>query len=103
MHLFACGSIRQGHEMLGDESRGWQCAFMALRSILYDQNIPVSAWSMNTIDAILMNGDRMYLLALRSGLISDSTSLPLFSLPSKVRLIPEYQSSYRFVVEWDTL
>ena len=53
MHLFVSASIHQGHEMFGNESRGRQCAFMALNSILYEQISPVTAWSANRLDAIL--------------------------------------------------
>ena len=78
--------------MFGNESRGRQCAFIALSSILYEQNIPVSTWSENTLDAILTNGDRMYVSALRRQLIPDAASLSLSDLPTRVRLVPEYRS-----------
>ena len=43
--VFVSGNIHQGHEMFGNESRGRQCAFMSLNSILYEQISPVSAWT----------------------------------------------------------
>ena len=85
MHLFASGSVHQGHEMFGQESRGRQCAFMAFSSILYEQKIPVSAWSLNTIDSIMVNADMLYLSALRSQRIPDAASLSLKNLPRIVR------------------
>ena len=54
MPVFVSGNIHQGHEMFGNESRGRQCAFMALNSILYEQISPVSAWTSQTLDAILV-------------------------------------------------
>ena len=92
MRLFVSASIHQGRESFGIESRGRQCAFMALNSILYEQISPVTAWSANTLDVILMNGDRMFLSALRSRLIPDTASLSLSDLPTRVRLVPEYRS-----------
>ena len=92
MRLFVSASIHQGRKSFDIESRGRQCAFMALNSILYEQISPVTAWSANTLDVILMNGDRMFLSALRSRLIPDTASLSLSDLPTRVRLVPEYRS-----------
>ena len=75
--------------MFGIESDG-QCASMALNAILYEQIIPVTMWSAHSADAILMNGDRMFLSALHSQLIPDAASLSLSDLPTRVRLVPEY-------------
>ena len=91
MHLFVSASIHQGHEMFGNESRGRQCAFMALNSILHEQFSSLTAWSASTLDAILMNGDKMFLSALRSRLIPDAATLPLGDLPTKVCVVPEYR------------
>ena len=33
VRLFVSGSVRQGHEIVGQESRGRQCSFMASNSI----------------------------------------------------------------------
>ena len=82
MPVFASGNIHQGHEMFGNESWGRQCAFMALNSILYEQISPVSAWTSQTLDAILVNGDRIFLSALRSQLIPDAVALSLSDLPT---------------------
>ena len=43
VRLFVSGSVLQGHEIVAQESRGRQCAFIALSSILYEQNI--RTWS----------------------------------------------------------
>ena len=61
MRLFASGSIHQGHEAFTNESRGRQCAFMALNSVLYGQISPVTSWSSKMVDTILTAADDMFL------------------------------------------
>ena len=83
MRVFAVESIRQGRKMFGQESKGDQCGFMALCLILFEQINPVC--SANMIDAILMNGNNLYLSALHSQLIPDSASVTISDLPTVVR------------------
>ena len=85
MHVYAVGSVHQGHEMFGEESRGRQCGFMALCSILFEQSNSVCSWSTTSIDAILVNGDDLYLSAVRNQLIPDAASVSLSNLLSVVR------------------
>ena len=42
---------------------------MSLSAVLTAQNIPVIDWSKTTLDNVLLQGDKMYLKALNSGLI----------------------------------
>lgn len=60
MSLFLSANIHQGDDLFSINSRGKQCAFMALLALLTAQNIPLIQWSKRTID-ILAQGDQMYL------------------------------------------
>ena len=85
MHVLAVGSVHQSHEMFGEESRGRQCGFMALCSILYELNNPVTTWSANTIDDVIEHGDSLYFTALHSQVIPDVPALSLTDLLTVVR------------------
>jgi hypothetical protein len=66
--LFRSASIHQGDELFSVQSRGKQCAFMSLSAILTAQNSPLADWSESTFN-VLLQGDKMYLKALNTGLI----------------------------------
>jgi hypothetical protein len=68
MALFRSASIHQGDELFSVQSRGKQCAFMSLSAILTAQNSPLADWSESTFN-VLLQGDKMYLKALNTGLI----------------------------------
>ena len=68
-NLHIAGTFHQGNERFSVQSRGKQCAFMSLSAVLTAQNIPVIDWSKTTLDNVLLQGDKMYLKALNSGLI----------------------------------
>jgi hypothetical protein len=69
MALFRSASIHQGDELFSVQSRGKQCAFMSLSAILTAQNSPLADWSESTFNNVLLQGDKMYLKALNTGLI----------------------------------
>ena len=82
--LFARGSLHQGHEQFSDEPQGRQCAFMSLSALLCEQLLPIQQWSSERINQILLEGDRLFLNALRSRQICDkeafcSSKLPIFA------------------------
>ena len=69
MALFLSSDIHQGDEIFSVQSRGKQCAFMSLSAVLTAQNTPLIDWSTTTFNNVLLQGDKMYLKALNSGLI----------------------------------
>ena len=69
-NLHIVGDLHQGHEHFSVQSRGNQCAFMSLSAVLTVQNIPIIDWSKTTLNInVLLEGDKMYLKALNSGII----------------------------------
>jgi hypothetical protein len=69
MALFLSSNIHQGDDLFSVHSRGKQCAFMTLSAILTTHNMPLTEWSKQTFDNVLVQGDNMYLKALNSGLL----------------------------------
>ena len=69
MALFFSADIHQGNERFSVHSRGKQCAFMSLSALLTARNIPLNFWSRITFKNALLQGDKMFLNALDSGLI----------------------------------
>ena len=67
MALFLSTNIHQGDNLFSVQSRGKQCAFMSLSAVLTAQNIPLIDWSQETLDNVLLQGDKMYLHALDNG------------------------------------
>ena len=88
MSLFACGSIHQGHERFGRQSRGKQCSFMSLSALLTAQTISVDKWDSTIIDHVLVEGDKMYLNAYNNGLIPREELLSLNNLPTVICFVP---------------
>ena len=84
MSLFACGSIHQGHERFGRQSRGKQCSFMSLSALLTAQAIPVIEWDSAIMDSVLMQGDNMYLHSYNNNLIPREGLLLLNNLPTVI-------------------
>lgn len=75
IRLFTCVSIHQGHERLGDLSRGRQCAFISLSTLLCDHGFPIQLWTSKTVENIILRADRMYQNALANhGNIPDAYS-----------------------------
>lgn len=48
--LFAGGSIHRDDECFSDVSRGRQCAFMSLLTLLHEQVFLVQVWTSRTVD-----------------------------------------------------
>ena len=69
MALFFSADIHQGDERFSVHSRGKQCAFMSLSALLTARNIPLNLWSRITFKYALLQGDKIFLNALDSGLI----------------------------------
>ncbi len=69
MELFLSANVHQGDELFSIQSRGKQCAFMSLSAILMAEHIPLLEWSQSTFTNALVQGDRLYMKALNSGLI----------------------------------
>ena len=59
IRLFTCVSIHQGHERLGDLSRGRQCAFISLSTLLCDQGFLIQLWTSKTVENILLRADNV--------------------------------------------
>ena len=76
--LIANGSIRQGDDRFSDVSRGRQCAFMSLSALLCANSCPVSRWTTQAVDRILVEGDSMYVKAFEEQTIPDTETLSLF-------------------------
>ena len=83
--LIANASIHQGDGRFSDVSRGSQCAFMSLSALLCANSYPVSRWTTQTVDRILVEGDAMYVKAFEEQTIPDTETLPLTSLPDRAR------------------
>jgi hypothetical protein len=60
MALFLSSNIHQGDDLFSVHSRGKQCAFMTLSAILTAHNMPLTEWSKQTFDNVLVQGDNMY-------------------------------------------
>ncbi len=69
MALFLSADIHQGAERFSVHSRGKQCAFMSLSALLTARNIPLNLWSRFTFKYASLQGDKMFLNALDSGLV----------------------------------
>ena len=83
--MFTAGSFHQAHERFSEVSRRRQCAFMSFSALLCAQSFTVQQWSTNTIDQILVEGDKMYLNALENGDIPDADVISLADLPVQAR------------------
>jgi len=68
------GSIHQGHEAFSEHSRGRQCAFMSLATLLFNQSDSVDSWTQTNIDDILCHGDCMCLHALTKGQVAEASN-----------------------------
>ena len=81
----AMGNQHQGDACFSEESRGRQCAFMALTSLAYSQHaMSVTHWQSETLDEILDMGDSQFLNALQRGFIPDAPTLSVEQLPTTV-------------------
>ena len=81
--LIARGNVHQGDTSFSEESRGRQCAFMALTSLAYNQHeMAVSNWQPEALDEILHFGDSQFLDALHRGFIPDAPNLSIEQLPT---------------------
>ena len=67
-NLHVAGTFHQGDGRFSVQTRDKQCAFMSLSAVLTAQNIPVIDWSKTILDNVLLQGNKMYLKALNSGL-----------------------------------
>ena len=83
--LVARGNVHQGDATFGEESRGRQCAFMALTSLAYNQyEMAVTNWQPETVDEILDIGNSQFVDALQRGFIPDAPTLSVEQLPTTV-------------------
>ena len=83
--LVARGTVHQGDTSFSEESRGRQCAFMALTSLAYNQHeTAVTNWQPETVDEILDIGDSQFVDALQTGFIPDAPTLSVEQLPTTV-------------------
>ena len=83
--LVAIGNQHQGDACFSEESRGRQCAFMALTSLAYSQHaMSATHWQAETLDEILDMGDSQFLNALQRGFIPDAPTLSVEQLPTTV-------------------
>ena len=83
--LVAIGNQHQGDACFSEESRGRQCAFMALTSLAYSQHaMSATHWQSETLDEILDMGDSQFLNALQRGFIPDAPTLSVGQLPTTV-------------------
>ena len=73
--LFLSTNIHQGDNLFSVQSRGKQCAFMSSSAVLPAQNIPLIDWSQETLDNVLLQGDKMYLHALGNGYLENTDTL----------------------------
>ena len=80
MALFLSTNIHQGDNLFRVQSRGKQCAFMSLVAVLTAQNIPLIDWSQETLDNVLLQGDKMYLHALDNGFFVLESGVELLSV-----------------------
>ena len=58
---------------------------MSLSALLCANSYPVSRWTTQTVDRILVEGDAMYVKAFEEQTIPDTETLPLTSLPDRAR------------------
>ena len=89
MALFLSSNIYQGDERFSVHSGGKQCAFTTLSAILKAQNRPLTEWSKKLFNNVLIQGDKMYLHAVHSGLLILDKGVVVLSvnyLPSVVRV-----------------
>ena len=83
--VVAIGNQHQGDACFSEESRGRQCAFMALTSLAYSQHaMSATHWQSETLDEILDMGDSQFLNALQRGFIPDAPTLSVEQLPTTV-------------------
>ena len=83
--LVAIGNQHQGDACFSEESRGRQCAFMALTSLAYSQHaMSATHWQSETLNEILDMGDSLFLNALQRGFIPDAPTLSVEQLPTTV-------------------
>ena len=83
--LIARGNVHQGDTSFSEESRGRQCAFMALTSLAYNQHdMAVTNWQPEALDEILHICDSQFLDALRRRFIPDALNLSVEQLPTTV-------------------
>ena len=87
MALFLSGNIHQGNELFSADSRGKQCAFITLSALLTAQNIPSTQWSKTTINNILLQGDQMYLKALKNGFINLNPGVEYLSVDNLPKFV----------------
>ena len=91
MPLFLSANLHQGDERFSVRSRGKQCAFISLSAVLTAQNIPLFNWSRTTFNNVLLQGDKLYLQALNTGLIVLDSSVEFISVDN----LPEFVSVFR--------
>ena len=87
MALFLSGNIHKGNELFSADSRGKQCAFISLSALLTAQNIPLTQWSKTTINNILLQGDQMYLKALKNGFINLNPGVEYLSVDNLPKFV----------------
>ena len=80
MALFLSTNVHQGDNLFSVQSRGKQCAFMSLSAVLTAQNIPLIDWSQETLDNVLLQGDKMYLHALDNDFFYLESGVELLSV-----------------------
>ena len=84
-------TIHQGDELFSvEQSRGKQCAFMSFSAVLTAQHNPLIDWSTTTFNNVLLQGDKMYLKALNSGLVILDQGIEFLSvdnLPNRTFLV----------------
>ena len=84
--LFTRGSIHQGDSRFSNISRGRQFTFMtmSLSALLRANSCDISAWTTETVDRVLIEGDFMFLKAFEEGSIPDAETISLNYLPDRV-------------------
>ena len=87
MALFLSTNIHQGDNLFSVQSRGKQCAFMSLSAVLTAQNIPLIDWSQETLDNVLLQGDKMYLHALDNGFFDLESGVELLSVDNLPNIV----------------
>ena len=87
MALFFSSDIHQGDERFRVHSRGKQCAFMSLSALLTARNIPLNLWSRITFKNALLQGDKMFLNALSSGLIILNPAVEFLSVENSPTVV----------------
>ena len=87
MALFLSTNIHQGDNLFSVQSRGKQCAFMSLSTVLTAQNIPLIDWSQETLDNVSLQGDKMYLHALDNGFFDLESGVELLSVDNLPNIV----------------